>query len=155
METKEDFIKAITRRLQRIFNKHARMEDHSIRFAEGVEMTPKEIHTIQAIGEQKETNVTGLATYFGITKSATSQMITRLTEKGFVEKEFAAHSNKELLLSLTELGWKAFQAHERLHGKHMEDLVSRLGAFTLSQLGSASALLEVIESVLDDRLDGR
>lgn len=155
METKDDLINAITRQLQRITNKHARVEEHSIRFDEGVEMTPKEIHTIQAIGEQDRINVTGVATYFGITKSAASQMTTRLADKGFVEKEFAAHSNKEVTLSLTQLGWRAFHAHERLHGRHMKDLADRLGAFTLSQLGSTAALLEIIESVVDDRLSER
>jgi DNA-binding MarR family transcriptional regulator len=152
METKEDLVRAVSRRLTRIINKHSRMEEHVIRFDEGVEMTPKEIHTIQAIGEREDINITGVASHFGVTKSAASQMVARLEEKGFLEKEPSAHSNKEFRLNLTELGWRAFHAHERLHGEHMADVVSRLGVFTLSQLGSTSALLEVIESVVDDRL---
>ena len=152
METKEDLIRAISRRLMRILNKHARLEEHSIRFDEGVEMTPREIHTIQAIGEKKNINIIGLAANFGVTKSAASQMVAKLVGKGFVEKGQAAHSNKELQLSLTELGWRAFHAHEGLHGAHMADIVNRLGAFTLAQVATTAALLEVIESVVDDRL---
>lgn len=152
METKEDLIAAMTRKLLRIINKHARIEELRIRFDEGVELTPKEIHTIQAIGEQKQINVTDLAAYFGVTKSAASQIVAKLAEKGFVEKRHAAHSNKELQLSLTDLGWRAFHAHERFHGKHMADLVNRLSAFSLSQIATTSVLLEVIESVLEDRL---
>ncbi len=152
METKEDLVKAVTRQLLRILNKHSRMEEHSIRFDEGVEMTPKEIHTVQAIGENEQINITGVAAHFGITKSAASQMVAKLVEKGFAEKELAAHSHKELQLSLTELGWRAFHAHERLHGAHMADLMNRLSAFTLSQVATTSALVEVIESVMDDRL---
>lgn len=152
METKEDLIKAFALQLMRISNIHARIEDHLIRFDEGVEMTPKEIHTIQAIGKHEQMNVTGVAAYFRVTKAAASQMVARLADKGFVRKEYVPHSNKELQLSLTELGWRAFHAHERLHEEHLADLVDRLGSFTLPQVATALTLLEVIENVLEDRM---
>jgi DNA-binding MarR family transcriptional regulator len=152
METKEELIAAMTRKLLRIINKHARIEELRIRFDEGVELTPKEIHTIQAVGEQKQINISDLATYFGVTKSAASQIVAKLAEKGFVDKRPAAHSNKEIQLSLTDMGWRAFSAHERIHGKHMADLVSRLNTFSLSQIATTTVLLEVIEAVIDDRL---
>ena len=152
METKEDLIKDISRKLLRIINKHSRIEELPIVFDEGVEATPREIHTIQAIGDNKQINITDVGAYFGVTKSAASQIITKLTEKGFVEKEYAVNSNKEGQLSLTQLGWQAYHAHERIHGKHMDDLIARLGAFSLSQIATTSVLLDVIESVVDERL---
>ena len=152
METKEDLFKAVALQLMRICNMHSRIEGHLIRFEEGVEMTPKEIHTIQAIGEHQQMNVTNVAAYFRVTKAAASQMVARLAEKGFVRKEHGPESNKDLQLSLTESGWRAFHAHERLHAEYMTDLVNRLGAFTLSQVATTSALLEVIESVLEERV---
>ena len=152
METKEDLIKALAVHLMRICNVHSRIEGHLIRFDEGVEMTPREIHTIQAIGKHKQMSVTDVAVYFRVTKAAASQMVARLAEKGFVTKEYGPESHKELRLSLTELGWRAFHTHERFHGEHITDLVNRLGAFTLPQVATTSALLEVIESVLEDRL---
>jgi DNA-binding MarR family transcriptional regulator len=155
METKEDLINAVALQLMRIFNMHSRIEEHLIRFDEGLEMTPKEIHTIQAIGEHKQMNVTDVATYFRVTKAAASQMVARLADKGFVRKEYVPHSRKELQLSLTKSGWRAFHAHERFHGKHMADLTGRLGAFTLSHIATTSALLDVIESVLEERLGER
>ncbi|WP_449245049.1 MarR family winged helix-turn-helix transcriptional regulator [Desulfobacca acetoxidans] len=152
METKEGFIAAMRQKLMRILNRQAQIEEIRIRFDEGVKLTPKEIHTIQAIGEPKQINLTDLAVHFGVTKSAASQIVAKLAEKGFVRKRHAAHSNKELDLSLTELGWRAFHAHERFHGKHMADLVNRLSAFSLAQIATTSVLLDVIESVLEERL---
>ncbi|MEJ2718813.1 MAG: MarR family transcriptional regulator, partial [Deltaproteobacteria bacterium] len=70
METKEDLIKELALHLMRICNVHSRIEGHLIRFDEGVEMTPKEIHTIQAIGEHQQMNVTDVAAYFRVTKAA-------------------------------------------------------------------------------------
>jgi DNA-binding MarR family transcriptional regulator len=152
METKADLIAALSQNLVRVLNKQARLEEMRIRFDEGVELTPKEIHTIQAIGEHKQINITDLAAHFGVTKSAASQIVAKLAEKGFVQKRQAAHSNKELELSLTDLGWRAFQAHERFHGQHMAELFDRLSAFTLSQIATTSVLLDVMESVLEERL---
>jgi DNA-binding MarR family transcriptional regulator len=153
METKEDLIVSMTHKLMRVFNKRSRIEELRIRFGEGVELTPKEIHTVQAIGENKQINVTNLADHFGVTKSAASQIVAKLAEKGFVQKRHPAHSNKELELSLTELGWRAFQAHERFHGKHFAELVNRLSAFSLAQIATTSVVLDVIENIMEERLD--
>ncbi len=152
METKEDLIKAMASTLMRIMAKHARIEELPVRFDEGVELTPKEIHTIQTIGQQKQVNVTDLAIRSGVTKSAASQMAAKLTGKGYLEKAYADHSNKELRLSLTELGWRAFRAHERIHEKHLADLAQRLNSFSLPQLSTTSVLLEVVEGVVEERL---
>lgn len=152
METKEDLIKSAIRKLLQIANKYSRIEELPIRIDEGNEVTTREAHIIQAIGERAKMSVTGLASYFGITKSAASQMIAKLVKKGFLEKELAPHSNKELQVSLTQLGRKAFDAHELFHGKDMNDLVDHLSSFSLSQIATISVLLEAIDSVMNERL---
>ena len=154
METKEDLIGAMSRTLMRIINKHSCLEARPIRFGDDLEVTHREIHAIQAIGEHARINITDLGRHFGVTKSAASQMVAKLAEKGLVEKEPAAHSNKEYQLSLTESGRRAFGVHEEYHGRHMAELAERLEAFSLLQIATASVLLEVIESVVDEHLGG-
>jgi DNA-binding MarR family transcriptional regulator len=152
METKEDLIKSTIRKLLRVAKMYSRIEELPIPVDEGLEVTTREAHTIEAVGENEPMSVTQVATYFGITKSAASQMVARLTKKGFLIKKQAVHSNKEFELSLTELGWQAFRAHERFHGGDKADLVERLSAFSLSQIATLSVLLESLESVMDQRL---
>ncbi|QTA89119.1 MarR family winged helix-turn-helix transcriptional regulator [Desulfonema magnum] len=152
METKEDLIKVIIRQLLRVLNKYSRVEELPIRVDEDVEITTREIHTIQAIGENEHINITGVAAHFGVTKSAASQIVRKLADKGFVKKEYAAYSNKELQLSLTKLGWLAFHAHDRFHGKDMGRIIERLSVFSLSQIATISVLLDVIENVMNERL---
>lgn len=152
METKEDLIKNTIRELLRIANKYSRIEELPIRINEDHLVTTREAHIIQAIGEHAKMSVTGLAVYCGITKSAASQMIAKLVKKGFLEKEPAPHSNKELQLSLTQLGRQAFDAHELFHGKDMNALVDHLSSFSLSQIATISVLLEVIGNIMDERL---
>jgi DNA-binding MarR family transcriptional regulator len=152
METKEDLIKATIQQLLRVARKYSRIEELPIRIGRDLEVTTREAHIMQAVGEHAEMSVTGLAGYFGITKSAASQMVGKLAKKGFLEKGLSPHSNKELQVSLTQLGWQAFRAHELFHGKDMADLVERLSAFSLSQIATISVLLEAIGSVMDERL---
>jgi len=152
MEDKEELIKSTIRQLLRIAKKYSRIEGLPIPIDEGMEITTTEAHTIQAVGEGEQMRVLDIATHFGITKSAASQMAAKLIRKGFLDKRRSPHNSKEFPLSLTELGWRAFRAHERFHGKDLADLVNRFSAFSLSQIATISVLLEAIGSVMDERL---
>jgi DNA-binding MarR family transcriptional regulator len=154
-ETKEDFIKTMSRKLFRILNNISRLEALPARFDEGVEVTHRELMLSKPSVRIKRINITDLGHALGVTKSAASQMVAKLAKKGLVEKESSARSNKELQLSLTQLGWRAFHFHERFHGDHMTNIVDRLGAFSLSQIATTSVLLDVLESVVDERLSQR
>ncbi len=155
MDNKEDLIKIAIRQLLQVANKYGRIEKLPIRVGDGLEISTREVHTIQAVGEHKEMSVTDVSTYFGVTKSAASQLIKRLVNKGFLKKTQVPDNNKELHLSLTGLGWKAFDAHERFHGKDMDRLVRHLEAYPMQQIATLSVLLESIGVIMDERLEER
>lgn len=155
METKEDIIKATIRELLRIAKMYSRIEELPIPIDEGMVVTTREAHTVQAVGDNEPISVTQIASCFGITKSAASQMVSKLTKRRFLLKKQAVHSNKEYELSLTPLGRRAYQAHEQFHGGDMADLIDRLSAFSLSQIATLSVLLEALGSVMDQRLSRR
>ncbi|BBO81817.1 MarR family transcriptional regulator [Desulfosarcina ovata subsp. sediminis] len=152
METKKDLIASTIRELLRITHLYARIEAMPIPVSEEVMVSTREAHTIQSIGERENISVTQVADHFGITKSAASQMIAKLEKRGFLIKKPAAHSNKEFELSLTELGWCAFHAHEHFHGKDFAKLVDSLSAFPISQIATLSVLLETLGGVMQQRL---
>lgn len=152
METKDDFIKATIRELLRVAKLYARIEDLPIVVDENFEVTTREAHTIQAVGEHEKISVTDVAHLFGITKSAASQMVSKLAKRGCLNKQLSVHSNKEYELQLTPLGWKVFKAHEEMHGKDLADLVERLSGFSFSQIATLSVILEAIGNVMDQRL---
>jgi DNA-binding MarR family transcriptional regulator len=110
---------------------------------------------VQAVGENRNMSVTQLADHFGITKSGASQMVKRLTKKGFLLKRQAAHSNKEFELSLTLLGRQVFEAHERLHGKDFNTLIDGLASFSISQVATLSVLMESIGTTLENVISQR
>ncbi|MBN1546189.1 MAG: MarR family transcriptional regulator [Syntrophaceae bacterium] len=155
METKDDLIKATIRDFLKISEMYSRIEEMPIPVREGLEVTTREAHTIQAIGENEPISVTKVASCFGITKSAASQMVSKLTNRGYLLKKQSLKSNKKFELSLTDLGWEAFRAHERFHGGDMTDLIERLNAFSLSQIATLSVLLGALGSVMEQRLINR
>ncbi len=152
MDTKEDLIKDAVSKLIRIAHLYARIEAMPIAVDEETVVTTREAHTIQAIGEKTCANVTQVATHFGITKSAASQLVSKLEKKGFLRKRPAAHSNKEFELTLSELGWLGFKAHEHFHGRDFVELVNSLSGFPISQIATLSVLMETLSGVMEKRI---
>lgn len=140
-------------RLMHIINKYSTLEKHPIRFSKDVILTPREIHTIQAVGEHEQLNVKDVGDFFGVTKSAASQMVSKLVAKGYLRKSSAADNNKELLLSLTERGQQAFAAHENLHNKHRRELENKLKSyFSEEEILTVTKLLSCIDDVFNERI---
>lgn len=73
-------------------------------YGTGEPLHPPEIHTLQAVGDSGDINITGLSEMLGITKSGVSQMIRRLEKKDLVEKIKKPGNNKEVFLVVTERG---------------------------------------------------
>ena len=154
MEAKQRHTVDMTWKIHRILNKFHQLESKPIKLDPEKTITHRELHAIQVIGETKEINITTLANHFGVTKSAASQQVSKLAHKGLVDKEQSDHSDKELQLSLTELGWKAFELHEEYHTKNIGEIIKQLDDFSISQIMTTSNMLDIIEKVTDERLNG-
>lgn len=153
METKEQLVGSTLQQFVRVARQFAQIEELPILIGGDEAVSTAEAHTIQAIGEGHEMRVLDIAQHFSVTKSAASQMVSKLIKKGFVDKRPSPHSNKEYLLSLTDRGWTAFHAHEQFHGKDGAELVNQLSAYTKSEIVTLSALLESIGTVMGRRLE--
>jgi len=96
-----------------------------------------EIHTIAAIGERTGLNLTQLAEDLGVTKGAASQMIARLVKKGLVSKTAAPETRREVVLELSEAGWRGYRAHRRLHARMVAAVHAYYGAGRQGRVGQA------------------
>lgn len=152
MDNNEEAIRYMTGRLTRIINKHSRIEEQPIVLGDGLELTAREIRCLHVIGLNEGSNLKSIASVLGVTKSAVSQMVGKLEKRGVTRKEHAPDNRKELLARLTDKGWEAFNIHQEFHERHMAKLKERLNEFTDSQLATASAVLAVVETVVNDRL---
>ncbi len=156
MEDKRELIRDTVRELLRIAAMYQRIEQMPIPVGnDGDQVSTREAHMIQAVGEGRDLSVTQLADHFGITKSGASQMVKKLENKGYLLKRQSPHSNKEFVLSLTDLGQKVFRIHEQLHGKDFNTLIDGLESFSISQIATLSVLMESIGTIMEKRLSTR
>lgn len=143
-----DFIILFTR----IANKLNDLEKIPIDFGTGEMLYPAEIHTIDAIGDRCET-VTEISNRFGITKGAVSQVIAKLNKRGYVKKVRNIANSKEIILSLTDKGQKAYQSHKDLHQAMNDEIVKVIGSFPGEWLQSFYDMLTQIEKYINEYIN--
>lgn len=105
----------LTSLMERVIHKYTQWEDKKRTYGTDMLLSKAEIHTIVAVGDNPNINVTSLANTLGITKGAASQMIYKLVDKGVVEKKVSPDSDTEVVLNLTEKGLINYKSHEEYH----------------------------------------
>lgn len=136
--------------LERVIHLYNGIESKKRDFGLGYELSMKEIHTIQYIGDQPNINVTALASKQGVTKGAASQMISRLVKKGLVIKEKAANSDLEIVLRLTEEGQKAYLGHQAFHRQVENKMLALTDKYTDEEFVLfRKVLLDLEAAILD------
>jgi DNA-binding MarR family transcriptional regulator len=76
---------------------------------------PSEVHCIEYIGKNPDSNVTKLAETFYMTRSAISKIMKKLMDKGCIESYQKPENKKEIYFRLTEKGLEVYNLHEELH----------------------------------------
>ncbi|MHB9293684.1 hypothetical protein Holit_02813 [Hollandina sp. SP2] len=76
---------------------------------------PSEVHCIEYIGKNADSNVTKLAESFYMTRSAISKLTKKLMEKGLIESYRKRDNKKEIYFRLTDRGKGINKVHDELH----------------------------------------
>lgn len=79
-----------------------------------------EVHCIEYIENNADSNVTQLAEAFYVTRGAISRMTRKLIQKGLVESYQKSENKKEIYFRLTEQGKEIYKIHEDLHKEFQE-----------------------------------
>ncbi len=79
-----------------------------------------EVHYIECIGRNIDSNVTKLAESLFMTRGAISKMTKKLIEKGIIESYQKPDNKKEIYFKLTEQGERIYIIHEELHREFQE-----------------------------------
>jgi len=74
-----------------------------------------EVHCIEYIGRNVDSNVTKLAESFYVTRGAISKITKKLIKKGIIESYRKPDNKKEIYFRLTEQGKAINKVHEELH----------------------------------------
>lgn len=79
-----------------------------------------EVHCIEYIENNADSNVTQLAEAFYVTRGAISRMTKKLIQKGLIESYQKSENKKEIYFRLTEQGKEIYRIHEDLHKEFQE-----------------------------------
>lgn len=79
-----------------------------------------EVHCIEYIGRNADSNVTKLAESFYMTRGAISKLAKKLLKKGVIESYQKPDNKKEIYFRLTEQGKSVYNIHEELHKEFQE-----------------------------------
>lgn len=79
-----------------------------------------EVHCIEYIGRNVDSNVTKLAEYFYMTRGAISKLTKKLIQKGVIESYQKPDNKKEIYFRLTNKGKEIYKIHEELHKEFRE-----------------------------------
>ncbi len=137
----------------RLVNKFNKLEKKPLDFGTGDLLYPSEIHMIDEIGKKKGQTVTELCKRFGVTKGAVSQIVGKLSRKGYIDKLKNEKSGKEILLSLTAKGLKAYNGHVKMHNAIDEDFAINLKNMNVRQVEQFRDNLKMIENHTDKYLN--
>ncbi|MGN0659249.1 MAG: MarR family winged helix-turn-helix transcriptional regulator [Emergencia sp.] len=112
-----------------------------------------EIHTVAAIGDLEEPNVTAIAEHMHMTKGAVSKIIKKLTKEELVEAYKKPGNNQKIYYSLREKGRFLYDEHEKRHRmwKKRDDDFFR--QFTAAELEEIRTFMEKFNLYLGEQID--
>lgn len=108
-----------------------------------------EVHCIENIGRNVDSNVTKLAEAFYMTRGAISKMTKKLIKKGVIESYQKPDNKKEIYFRLTKQGQVIYKVHEDLHKEFEERDKAVFEQVTEEQFDSMLNFVEKYSSHLD------
>lgn len=116
------------------------------------EYKSSEVHCIEYIGSNVDTNVTKLSEYFYMTRGAMSKLTKKLMKKGVIESYQKPDNKKEIYFRLTEQGKEVYKTHEKLHKEFQERDKAIFEQVTEEQFDSMLNFIEKYSSHLDGEI---
>ncbi|EHQ89829.1 MarR family transcriptional regulator [Desulfosporosinus youngiae] len=108
-----------------------------------------EVHCIEYIGRNVDSNVTKLAESFYMTRSAISKVTKKLIKKGYIESYQKTDNKKEIYFRLTRQGKEIYRIHDELHKEFQERDKPVFEQVTEEQFDSMLSFMEKYSRHLD------
>ncbi len=121
-----DINSALNELLVKTFRNINEIEERAIRTGEYKDVTPNDIHVIEAIGTGEKKNMSTVAKMLHVTTGTLTISINSLVKKNYVERVRSEEDRRVVLVSLTEKGRRAFWHHQQFHEKMVNAIVEQL-----------------------------
>lgn len=114
--------------------------------------TSSEVHCIEYIEKNEDSNVTKLAESFYMTTGAITKLTKKLIQKGLIESYRKPDNKKEIYFKLTDEGKVIYKIHEDLHKEFRERDKVILDQLTEEQFNSMLTFTEKYSKHLDEEI---
>jgi DNA-binding MarR family transcriptional regulator len=122
-------------------------------FGTGDLLCPAEIHTVEFVGSNPDCRPhEGSARELAVTRGAVSQMIRRLTSKGYLLRRTSGEEPVAARLRLTSRGKTALAGHRELHRNIGEKFLRHVGPLSAAQVERVRGITRRIIRELDEEL---
>lgn len=108
-----------------------------------------EVHCIEYIERNVDSNVTKLAEAFYMTRGAMSKITKKLLKKDIIESYQKQDNKKEIYFRLTKQGKEVYKIHEKLHKEFQERDKAVFEQITEEQFDSMLSFIEKYSRHLD------
>lgn len=112
-----------------------------------------EIHTIKAIKELEEPNVTEIARQLNMTRGAISKITKKLLKQGLIESYQAPGNRQKIFFRVTEAGMPLYEEHEKRHTMWEQRDLGFLGRFKEKGLTEFLTFMKSYNTYLQERID--
>lgn len=112
-----------------------------------------EIHTISAIKELEEPNVTAIASRLKMTRSAISKITKKLTHKQLVETYEISNNKQKVFFKLTLEGEALYCEHEKRHQSWEQRDLEFFNTFSSEKLHAILLFMNSYNEYLDAKIN--
>lgn len=131
--------KSINELLVETFNLILKLEQGAMYGTSFNNLTINEVHTIDAVGLKGNKTMTEIAADLGITVATLTKAISKLVQKGYVERKRTDEDRRVVMVRLTQKGTKVYRLHNLYHEKMIR---ITLGSMTQEEKNVLSKALE-------------
>jgi len=108
-----------------LFHDILEIEGKSLRDS-GSELTITEIHTINAVGEERPRTMTEISRDLNITMGTLTTGVDKLIKKGYLLRKRTEEDKRVVLVELTEKGRNAKKMHDAFHKDMIDSIINNL-----------------------------
>lgn len=142
-------------KLIKIFQKYLDKQDYLRKLTETEKLHEfgySEVHTIAAIGDLEEPNVTNLAKMLNMTRGGISKIVKRLIAAGLITPEQRGENRQKIFYNLTEKGKLLYEEHAKTHALWVKRDNEFLSRFSDEQIAFISDFMQKFNEYLDKQI---
>ena len=110
------------------------IEQKAIITEEYKDLTNNDMHVIEAIGTEEPKNMSTIARLLSVTVGTLTIAMNSLVKKGYVIRQRGTVDRREVYISLSEKGRKAYEHHARFHKAMIDSVSSELSQDEMEML---------------------